>query len=214
MNLPGDVKLTCDVEPDAAVDNCAVESEAPTGLGFGAAAVHIASGFKMIAGTLDGVPTKMKFTRHIRFQIPAADPHPAAQVLPNVPEAKMRLAIQMVALEDLKNRETKKAEAALAQMNQELLSSGKLTENTDVAMDAYRQGIQDALAIYIERTAQRAALRMSEGELATSVAFLGSAPGQAWLSQFLGEDAEGEIEYRLNSSEAARKRYCAISSCN
>ena len=213
MHLTGAVKVTCDVAPDATVDHCVADTENPTGLGFAAAALHIASGFNMNPATIDGRPVKAKYSAMIRFNLPAADTVPAApeQELA-VSDAKLALASRMISVENFKTAATQTYEAGIERMNQELGWSGRPSE-TQEAMDAYRQGVQDALAVAIERRVRRAAARMSEADLTAVVTFLESPAGQTWLTLNTTADPDEAENFQTRVGEAARKRFCAKVHC-
>ncbi len=54
--VEGRVVIDCVVTGEGALTNCAVVEEAPTGQGFGAASVRVASRFRMRKTTVDGAP--------------------------------------------------------------------------------------------------------------------------------------------------------------
>jgi protein TonB len=52
----GSVRMTCKVRADGKLESCNVTSEDPSGLGFGAAALKMASLFQLKPETRDGDP--------------------------------------------------------------------------------------------------------------------------------------------------------------
>ena len=213
MGLPGVARVTCDVEADGTINQCVVQSEVPAGLGFGAAALQVVSGLHMNPATVDGAPVKAKYTVSIRFKAPETSKLIAASLaqLP-VSDAKMALASRMINLENFRLFATQNSEAVLERENQELEWSGRPPE-TQAAMDAYRQGFQDALADLLDRKVRKAATQMTEADLATAVAFLESSAGQAWLTLNRSADAAEAEDFQSRISDAARKRYCMQVQC-
>ena len=74
------VLMNCNVGPGGTVQDCLVASEAPAGLGFGEAALALASHFRLSVWTDEGLPTVGgRITLPIRYELPPeAAPAPAA----------------------------------------------------------------------------------------------------------------------------------------
>ncbi len=53
----GYVALACDVGPGGHLAHCAIESQSPDGLGFGAAALALSTQFQVSVWTDEGLPT-------------------------------------------------------------------------------------------------------------------------------------------------------------
>lgn len=72
------VVLDCLIGPDGAATDCTVESEAPAGKGYGAAALSVSPNFKVSVWSLEGLPTVGGRVRiPLRYEITAASPPPA-----------------------------------------------------------------------------------------------------------------------------------------
>jgi protein TonB len=56
--IGGRVVLTCTVSADGSLRDCVVDSESPTGHGFGSAALRAAQKLRMRTTTVDGAPTE------------------------------------------------------------------------------------------------------------------------------------------------------------
>lgn len=68
----GRARLSCGVAAGGVLENCAVASEEPAGLGFGAAAMRLAPAFQMSIWTPDGLPAVGAAVRiPLRFEAPA-----------------------------------------------------------------------------------------------------------------------------------------------
>lgn len=76
VRLPGRAVLTCEVSLEGKAEACVVTSEAPAGLGFGAAALNLAPAFRFKPARIDGKPGRGKLSIPIRFALPE-DPREA-----------------------------------------------------------------------------------------------------------------------------------------
>jgi TonB family protein len=76
--VAGDATIRCQIDVTGALSDCTVTREAPTGLGFGEAAVAMASTFKMRPKTVDGAPVGGVVNIPIHFNVPG--PRPEAGV--------------------------------------------------------------------------------------------------------------------------------------
>ncbi len=211
MGMSGRAQVTCDVEADATVDHCVATSEVPIGLGFGAAAIHVASGFHMNPATFDGAPVKGNYTTIIKFVHPGHSPLKPLAAIPPSSDAKLALARELIGLGRYQDLAMRTYEAIVERANQELEWSGRPSE-TQAAMDAFRQGVQDALDVTIERKAREAAAEMTEADLNTSVSFLKSSAGQSWLT-FTYSPGPDDEDFQSRVMDAARERFCAKVQC-
>jgi len=69
-DIGGKVRVQCRLASDGVLNDCVVLSEAPTGYGFGEAALNVASRFQMRPGTRDGQPIAGQIIIPITFAIP------------------------------------------------------------------------------------------------------------------------------------------------
>jgi protein TonB len=58
LEKSGTARMTCKVNADGTLADCKISSEEPSGLGFGSAALKMASLFKMKPETRDGEPVE------------------------------------------------------------------------------------------------------------------------------------------------------------
>jgi len=77
VRLPGRVMLNCMVGLEGKAEDCTVAAEAPAGLGFGAAALHLAPAFRFRPGRVGGKPERAAAMIPVRFALPD-DPAAAA----------------------------------------------------------------------------------------------------------------------------------------
>ena len=66
--VEGDVLLNCRVSVSGALD-CDVAAEAPTGWGFGEAALRIARDHRMVPATRDGAAVEARYTMRVPFRV-------------------------------------------------------------------------------------------------------------------------------------------------
>jgi periplasmic protein TonB len=76
-NIGGKVRVQCRLASDGVVNDCVVLSEAPTGYGFGEAALNVATRFQMRPGTRDGQPIAGQIIIPITFRLPSSGPGPS-----------------------------------------------------------------------------------------------------------------------------------------
>ncbi|MGA0603009.1 energy transducer TonB [Caulobacter sp. KR2-114] len=83
LGVEGKAVISCTVNAEGRLADCAVVSEDPPGFGFGDAAVKMSSIFKMRPKAQNGIPVGGgKVTIPIRFQLPKDAPPPAAVPAP------------------------------------------------------------------------------------------------------------------------------------
>ncbi len=81
--VTGQVILLCVIGSDGGLSDCRVESETPTGQGFGASALGLAPQFRMTLWTEDGLPTVGSRVRFpLSYALPADTPPAAAAASP------------------------------------------------------------------------------------------------------------------------------------
>jgi periplasmic protein TonB len=66
--IDGKVRVQCRLANDGVLNDCVVLSEAPTGYGFGEAALNVATRFQMRPGTRDGQPIAGQIIVPISFR--------------------------------------------------------------------------------------------------------------------------------------------------
>jgi len=71
--IEGAVTVKCQIQLSGELSACAVAAEAPLDQGFGAAAIKLASLYKMSPATVDGRPVESPATLNLKFPV-MADP--------------------------------------------------------------------------------------------------------------------------------------------
>ncbi len=215
LALGGQATITCQAEIDGRVDECRIVSETPAGVGFGAATLRAAAYFTMNPATLDGKPIRSSVTIPLNWQLgpgtgqvsPTAEPP-----LPTVPPALLELARQIVALEDTAARIHANWQPALDRQAAEIVANGE-AQSGQVALDALRQGLEETISAEVDRRAHYLAARMKESDLRSTVAFLETRSGAAWVTADQSVDQTEPKDFGMRLSRAARAHLCAQTNC-
>jgi TonB family protein len=97
FSVEGYARLTCKVGLDGAARACAIAAEAPTGLGFGPAALALAPTFKLKPGLTNGAPVdNAPVSIPVRFK-PASLPLPSAEARPTPTASAIAAARRVMA---------------------------------------------------------------------------------------------------------------------
>ena len=215
LMLGGHATITCQAEIDGRVDECRIVSETPAGVGFGAATLRAAAYFTMNPATLDGKPIRSSVTIPLNWQLapgtgqapPTGDPP-----LPTVSPASLELARKIVALEDTAGRIQANWQPALDRQAAEIVANGE-AQSGQVALDALRQGLVETVSAEVERRAHYLAAQMKESELRSTVAFLETQSGKAWVTADESVDRTVSKDFMMRLSRAARAHLCAQTNC-
>lgn len=81
MEGEGRAALVCTVALDTRLHDCRVQSESPTGYGFGEAALKMADEMRMAPAIRNGVPVKALVRVPLAFVMPQPEPPPAPAIL-------------------------------------------------------------------------------------------------------------------------------------
>jgi TonB family protein len=197
LELQGDATITCVVEVSGALSGCALGAESPPELGFGPAALRMASLFKMRSMTEGGAPTRGgRVTIPISFRISPRPPAPTPEPQPVDAEA-LDLARQLV--------------VGIPHMA-EILQQGAMLPDDGVTPPATRAAATDALNAvigarrqdFIDVMARANASVLSRDELQAMVNYV--VLGQP-LQMPPGETAEQFAAKVAQSSAAERQAF-------
>jgi len=223
LAIDGVVRMACSVNSLGMLENCKIASELPAGIGFGPAALQMASYFRMRPRTINGAPVSGGSVMiPIRFKMyddpPVADadqtdgppPSPAAMA------SARRLATLLLAGDAEKDRE----ERQLKQM-QQMVDGAEGAGSYDQAQAtkaflAWRTSYVEGLPAWTEIVAQRYARIYSEAELTQIVAFFASPAGEAWRTKqaSMEEGLVGQNRRWLTTVQKdAQKRFCDQTAC-
>jgi len=213
MQLPGKATIKCQVEVDGRLDDCHVLSEAPTGLGFGAAAVRTAAYFSVKPATLDGKPVVGSMTIPLRFALADASPQAPTPIPAPTSPGALPLARQVVALGGDAARLRLTLRQWIEQESARIVVDGEAASGA-AALDAFRQGLEDTLVEDLERRARLLAGRMSEADLRATAAYLATPAGKAWVAASTEpEDKAAQADFMSRFARAARAHLCAKTDC-
>lgn len=210
--VQGETRIQCGVGVDGALDDCVLLYEAPTGWGFGEAAMEIAPRFRMKPKTIDGQPVGSgKVIIPVAWRMDTGKP--AVLYTPTPEDLALARRLQKALRADLAsgllaNFYGSGLAPALARMDAE--RAGRLTAAWKVASIKLREDLA-------EREAQALAQVYSHQELSDITAFLESSSGQAFMTRMpdvwrlAAADTRGPF---LAFIEAWRAGYCAETTCD
>jgi len=215
LGIGGLVIMECGVQASGRLEDCRVVREAPTGLGLGVAALHMADAFQMQPQSVGGRPTDrgvvkipIRFAPSPSLQYPDLPPPPSAHALALARE-----------LQSLRGDTIAAAQAKIDPIIRKLED----VPRTDVSPE-----IQQAMASGLRESAPRriaegVALRadlyataITEDQLSKIVDFFRSDAGRAFSLNNDDTRSMGtmiEQEYRRLSAAESHAAYCAIHTC-
>lgn len=220
MGLGGRVMMSCAISALGTLENCRIVSEAPSGMGFGAAALSMAANFHMRPRSIDGSNVGgAQVNIPINFALPPSEAAQAASAMRPVSPTALALARRLVAADGDEQGTKLAIEYATQQLVTRLrqdASAGGDTPEAQAALAAIQQAFEDALPAIFEREATAAANTLSNADLAAAIAFLESPAGKAWVSQRLHRAAERQMEAMATTEAvqaAAKKSFCLKVAC-
>jgi TonB family protein len=182
LKLSGAVRISCQVGKAGDLRGCAILSEVPAGLGFGAAAVALAGLIRMTPQRVDGELTdggSVQLPISFAYGADEARAGPGIDVVPAAPSAAAlalgkRLAVAVAG----ENGAHLAVEAYLAGLRTD--ESGEASEARTLAL-ADLESAEAALApSRLDALARLYATSLKPGALAAIVTFMESPAGRAW----------------------------------
>jgi TonB family protein len=208
LNLSGVVRLACRLDTTGDLTGCAVEEEAPEGLGFGVAALGLADSYRLNSLQLQGVAGRPVT---VRVGFAAADAEEAFR--PPPPGSARALVLARALVAETGEQFRANAEARAKQVQDAASAEPQLEK---AALDAFRAAADQVQAQVIEAAASVLAAHLSEEHLAALVAYRESPAGKA-------QEAH-EVEFATVAQNAvdhvgdqiiadARAAYCKVRDC-
>jgi TonB family protein len=222
--LPGKARMRCNVNTLGMLDSCKVVGETPAGVGFGAAALQLASYFRMRPQMVNGAPVggasvviPLNFVMGQDQGQPQPDTAASPAPSPRALSLGRRLADVMVADASAQAGHNQLVQTLRNGVNQ-LASAGQVdaTQGTKL-VDAYAEAYAESLPVWRDKMADYFARTVSEAELASIVTFMESPAGKVWAKLSSNSPSglrTAQVAWMKDVSADARKRFCAVADCS
>lgn len=213
LGMTGVVRMRCTVKLDGRLEACVVADEAPSGFGYGAAAVTLADAFRVDRRQLGQGATGETAVARVYFA--PMDPGAPFASPPARSARALALGRQVVALNG--------TEASMRRRLDEQVARLAALESTEDGASAYAAGLKAyreaggrALATYVEQAANAWASEYTEDELSALLAYRIGGPGSTLTSR------STEVREALDSARRSvasviaadtRSAYCAAMGC-
>lgn len=224
LRLPGKTRLDCTVSSLGMLEACSTSDEIPVGMGFGKAALSLASIFRMRPRTVDGVAVGGgKFETIIRFamrseEVPeSASPPLFPSPTPRAIALARRLSIAMFSTSKLADEADTVAKGFQAHFDGDPTGDPAALRARAIALDSIRKAFGARVSELTDSMAAVYAGNYSESQLEPIVRFMESPAGKAWYGQ------QGEVGnaikrvFTINwilSRDDARLRMCQQITCS
>ena len=221
LNMPGRATLHCTISTLGIPEACSTNDEKPAGLGFGKAALSLASIFRLRPRTVDGVAVGGGvFEWIINFALPP-DESPEASPPPRYPSPTPRalaLARRLaVAMNSAKSVADEIAREFQAQFSQSASGDPEESRARLIAIESVKQTFGASTAELTNAMTTIYAGNFSESELEPIVTFMESSAARAWFArQGQVNDAtkrEAEV-FWLRARDEARRHFCEQIGCS
>lgn len=189
VGVDGQVVLECAIMVGGRVQGCAVLTERPLGLFYGAAAQRLSALFQMRPMTINGVPTAGARVRiPIAFRMsggpPGAPPPASTEVSASALELGRRIVVALNE-EDVFLAAGRRRLDLLKQANGDTRGLTAATIRArQTAFAAFEQGFIAAASTYVEERARGFARTFSEPDLIQMAAFFESPVGLNWAKRY------------------------------
>ena len=217
VRLPGRVSLRCEVNLDGKGEACAVAQEAPPGLGFGAAATHLAPAFRFKPGRADGKPVRAEVVIPIRFALPD-DPKDAAGKAYAPRPSTARQQVLARRLVERGGYAAKMADDLRAGVEKQIHARDEMREDPALraeAAAALRGAAETVIAGMGDMVALALAGAFSDAELEALIAAPDPELKRKLEARRRRIDPDGVVAaLYVRMTEAARGRFCAARDCS
>jgi TonB family protein len=179
LRLGGTARLACTANEQGFLTKCAVVSEAPRGVGLGAAALQLRGYYRLTTGSIPADPAQT-VPLIVRFATPDAED--AAQAPPPRSARALQLARDYLVAE----KRVESARATWREMAQKPPADPRRAlppAERAAVLDALRQGLDRSAPQADEFRAAYLTHQLSDQALIDGAAFWRSPAGQAWLAK-------------------------------
>ncbi|WP_372781604.1 TonB family protein [Phenylobacterium sp.] len=211
LTMPGRAIIACGIDEAGRLQDCAVVSEAPQGLGFGQAALSLAGGFLMRPMTVNGQPIAGGRVRiPIRFVLPPGAP----PFQPPPPTSSRALALAQELMQATKMADAPNAYFDYLARDMDDIDKPDLSPEARGAIAAalrasYPKRVEEA----VDRQAALYAGVFDATQLETLLRFQRSPAGVALNAQTGGPQAILAGEFRRRALRIAQADFCSTHTC-
>ena len=213
LGVEGVVRMTCRVADDGALKACAVDEEAPAGLGFGEAALKLTDAYRLSSLQLKAGGAGRKVT--VRVGFPAADLGKPWEVPKPRSDKALAVARQMVVDSGLAKTTSLQTELQVANFESRTPTRADKAAYAE-AIAAYRTGAAQGVATVGEDTARLWSSIYTEDQLTAIEAFYQTPAGKAQKDrqaelEIAAGQAFADLERKISAD--ARRTYCQTHDC-
>jgi hypothetical protein len=212
VGLTGVARLSCRLADKGRLIDCAVDEEAPAGLGYGAAALTVTPAYRLnpIQQMASGVGRKVT----VRVGFPGPE-QPEPLRLKAGSSRAVALARQVAEGDGVAQKSQLETELQIADL---ATNPPKTVDKTvyDAALEAYRAGAKQALADYLELSVANISTAYTDAALEARAAFVATPAGKAMHDRnkelaIAYATAQGAVAIRILAD--ARSAFCAGRDC-
>jgi TonB family protein len=215
LGFTGLVRLSCKVETPGALADCTVDEEAPTGFGYGAAALELASagGYRLSPLQFPNGGAGRKVTVRVGFPAPSRPPPFTARAA-----SPLSASVARRFFANDHTAETSRRDAELQIANYAArMPKGADKKLYEAALDAFRTGLDVATKHYLELATSVWSAGFTEPQVRALAAFLDTPAGKAWneRSNELSIAAKTALAGPFEQISAdARAQFCKAHDCD
>lgn len=211
MSITGRAVVACQVDSYGALEACKIDSAAPSGLGFGEAALALTTKFRMKPRMLDGRPVAGGDVRiPIRFVLP----RPTPNIVTRPPASPRALAAGKRVADVIFHDDNVAGSVAAAVAVMDVSGPGVDAPTVEAAKSAIAAGMGAARDHLLKVAPEIYASIFTVPELEAVAAFLGTPVGRASASPRLGEFSEVGLATGSEIRRAARTEFCKARDCD
>ncbi len=211
LGVRGLARLRCSLASTGQVENCRILEEAPSGMGFGEAALKLTAGYRLSAAQITDKTVGRYVTVRVGFDAPSIGESPEP---PAGSDANMALARKIVASDEYAQTVRRNTEIMIVGMS--ALPKGADPKRHEAGLAALRSGSASAFDELQEKRARLWSTFLTSDQLKIMADYAESPSERALLDRLEALDAALSAAYDsvfdLISADA-RKIFCAQQDC-